>query len=159
VIVNIREIRESIVLPMTLQTAWDFFADPANLNEVTPPEMRFQTQGGDPGPVHEGQLLWHRVKLGPLVYRTWVTRIEVVREREYFIDDQPFGPFKLWHHRHSFRPIGDNEVEVTDTVRYALPFWPLGELAHGLLVAPKLKAMFDYRRSALERMFGTAAKN
>lgn len=153
---KIREIRESIGLPVSIGEAWAFFANPANLNEVTPPDMRFETLGGDAGPVQEGQLIWHRVKLGPLAHRTWVTEIRVVREGEYFIDDQKFGPFKLWHHRHSFKPLGDQAVEVTDTVRYALPFWPLGEVAHGLLVAPKLRQMFDYRRAALEKRFGVS---
>lgn len=153
---KIREIRESIGLPVPIDEAWAFFANPANLHEVTPPDMRFETLGGDTGPVQEGQLIWHRVKLGPLVHRTWVTEIRVVREGEYFIDDQKFGPFKLWHHRHSFKPLGERAVEVTDTVRYALPFWPLGEIAHGLLVAPKLRQMFDYRRAALEKRFGVS---
>lgn len=151
---RIRQIQESIALPIPLEEAWAFFANPANLNEVTPPDMRFQTLGGDEGPVREGHLIWHRIKLGPMVYRTWVTEICVVREKEYFVDDQKFGPFKLWHHRHSFQSLSATETRVTDTIRYALPFWPLGEIVHDFLVGPRLKTMFDFRRQAFQERFG-----
>tara|TARA_R110002049_G_scaffold12511_1_gene55972 strand:+ start:194 stop:652 length:459 start_codon:yes stop_codon:yes gene_type:complete len=151
---RIREIQESIALPISLEEAWAFFANPANLNEVTPPDMRFNTLGGDEGPVEEGHLIWHRVQMAPLIYRTWVTEICVVRKNECFIDNQKFGPFKLWHHRHSFKALNEKETQVTDTVRYALPFWPFGEIAHGLLVRPQLRKMFDYRKQAFQKRFG-----
>jgi hypothetical protein len=38
---------------------------------------------------------------------------------------------------------------MRDTVRYALPCWPLGEVAHALLVRRDLAAIFDYRRDAV----------
>ena len=40
---------------------------------------------------------------------------------------------------------------MTDTVRYAIGFGPLGELAHRALVRRDLEAIFDFRAAARAR--------
>lgn len=152
---RLREIRQSQVLPIPLEQAWAFFSNPANLNEITPPDMRFQTLGGDLGSVHPGQLIWYRLKLAPLIYRTWVTEIKQVVPGEYFLDEQRFGPYKLWHHRHTLRAVSETQTEVSDHVIYALPFWPLSEIAHALYVQPMHEKVFRYRQQELVKRFGS----
>lgn len=152
---HLREFRQSQVLPISLEEAWAFFSNPANLNEITPPDMRFQTVGGDLSPVHVGQLIWYRLQLAPFIYRTWVTEIKLVVPGECFVDEQRFGPYKLWYHRHSFKKISETHTEVSDHVVYALPFWPFSEIAHALYVQPMHEKVFRYRQQELVRRFGS----
>ena len=68
---------------------------------------------------------------------------------ERFVDQQLHGPYALWHHTHAFEADGPDHTLMRDTVRYALPFGPLGEVAHRLFVARDLERIFDFRRDYL----------
>ena len=143
-------------LPISLATAWEYFSSPANLNEITPPELGFRITSAPEPVMYEGQIITYRVKVAPLVWVGWVTEIKCVVERRTFIDEQRFGPYKLWHHRHVFEET-EGGVIMTDVVHYALPFGWLGALAHVWFVRPKLKRIFDYRRRKLNERFGNPA--
>jgi ligand-binding SRPBCC domain-containing protein len=69
------------------------------------------------------------------------------------VDEQRQGPYALWHHEHTFRAV-EGGTEVTDTVTYALPFGPLGRLAHSLLVRRQLESIFRYRSEHLPELLG-----
>jgi hypothetical protein len=71
---------------------------------------------------------------------------------ERFVDAQLNGPYKLWHHTHEFEPDGEQHTLLRDTVRYALPLGPLGEIARRLFVARDLERIFDYRTVSLPSM-------
>ena len=64
---------------------------------------------------------------------SWVTEITHVQEPHSFVDEQRFGPYKFWHHQHRFREVPGG-VEIRDIVNYALPFGPLGRIAHSTVV-------------------------
>ena len=83
----------------------------------------------------------------------WMTEITQVKDKEYFIDEQRFGPYKLWHHQHHFKEIPGG-VEMTDIVHYKNPMWLLGNIANSLFVKNKLKGIFDYRYKKVEELFG-----
>ena len=83
----------------------------------------------------------------------WMTEIRTVKENSYFIDEQRFGPYSLWHHRHSFEEI-EGGVLMTDEVNYKLPFGVLGDVAHALFIKKKLAHVFEYRKKALIELFG-----
>ena len=68
-----------------------------------------------------------------------------------FVDAQLSGPYALWHHTHEFAADGHDGTVMRDVVRYALPLWPLGELAHALVVRRDLERIFDYRRAEVAR--------
>ena len=82
-----------------------------------------------------------------------MTEITQVKDRQYFIDEQRFGPYALWHHQHHFREI-DGGVEMTDIVHYKNPLWFLGKLANTLFVKNKLNNIFNYRFQKVEELFG-----
>lgn len=82
----------------------------------------------------------------------WVTEITQVKELEYFIDIQRFGPFRFWHHEHHFKEVNDG-VEVTDIFYYALPLGVIGQMVHACSVKRKMKQVFNYRFQMLERVF------
>jgi ligand-binding SRPBCC domain-containing protein len=141
-------------IPISLERAWDFFSNPANLQAITPDNMGFQVISNHHGNImYAGQIIEYRVKPVLNIPLYWMTEITQVKDKQYFIDEQRFGPYSLWHHQHHFKAI-DGGVEMTDIVHYKNPMWVLGKLANALFVRQKLKGIFDYRFQKVEEMFG-----
>lgn len=150
---KIYNLKRTQILPLTLNEAWSFFSNLRNLAEITPPHMGFKILylSGN-GPMYPGQLIRYRVQGIRGINVHWVTEITHVEEPYYFVDEQRFGPYALWHHQHHFSEV-ENGVEMTDEVNYALPLGPLGTLAYLLFVKRKLNRIFDYRFKKLEELF------
>ena len=74
-------------------------------------------------------------------------------ENEYFVDEQRFGPYALWHHKHFIKPI-EGGVEMEDIIDYKVPFGFIGRMVHPILVKPKLTEIFEYRTQKLIERFG-----
>ncbi len=140
-------------LPISLDEAWSFFSSPSNLDEITPDELGFKIVYQPGNKMYEGQIIEYKVMVAPGIWVPWVTEIKTVEKRASFVDEQRFGPYKFWHHRHTFEEV-EGGVMMTDLVHYALPFWPFGEMGHGIFVRPKLKRIFSYRQEILEKRFG-----
>jgi len=103
--------------------------------------------------MYPGQIIQYIVTPLLGIPAKWVTEITHVQEGKYFVDEQRFGPYALWHHKHFIQPIAGG-VEMIDIVDYKIPFGWLGQLMHPILVGPKLKEIFTYREQALESIFG-----
>lgn len=140
-------------LPISPQEAWDFLSDPKNLKTITPDYMGFDILSGADRPMFEGQIIQYIVTPVAGIKTKWVTEITHVKKGEYFVDEQRFGPYSLWHHKHFIKPI-EGGVEMEDIIDYKLPFGILGQLVHPLLVKSKLKEIFDYRKKKLIELFG-----
>ncbi len=140
-------------LPISQKEAWDFLSDPANLKTITPDYMGFEILSGGDRPMYAGQIIQYLVTPVAGIKTKWVTEITHVKQGEYFVDEQRFGPYSLWHHKHFIRPI-DGGVEMEDIIDYKLPLGFLGRLVHPILVAPKLQEIFNYRREKLRTLFG-----
>lgn len=141
-------------MPISLAQAWDFFSRPENLQHITPPALRFTITSTHHGEkMYAGQIIEYKVRpiLGIPLY--WMTEITHVAEQEYFIDEQRFGPYALWHHQHHFKEV-DGGVEMTDLVHYKLPLWFLGDWANSILVRKQLREIFEFRKKAVEQRFG-----
>ena len=137
-----------------MSVAWEFFSRPDNLKNITPANLGFHIISRYHGTeMYEGQIIEYTVKpiLGIPLY--WMTEITHVQKHRYFIDEQRFGPYSLWHHQHHFREI-QGGVEMTDIVHYKLPLWFLGDIANSLMVKNQLKRIFNYRFQAVEKQFG-----
>ncbi|HOX82290.1 MAG TPA: SRPBCC family protein [Chryseolinea sp.] len=150
---KIHTIKRTQFLPITLSEAWDFFSTPKNLSKITPEEMGFEILyiSGDEK-MYEGQIIRYDVRILPLIKVHWVTEIKHVSEYHYFVDEQRFGPYALWHHQHSFKEVNGG-VEMTDEVNYAIPLGLIGRLVGWLFVVRKVNAIFDYRFTILESYF------
>jgi ligand-binding SRPBCC domain-containing protein len=83
----------------------------------------------------------------------WVTEITHVEPLSFFVDEQRFGPYKFWHHKHFFTQI-ENGVLMEDVVHYKIPFGILGRIFHPILVKPKLDEIFTFRTQKLIELFG-----
>ena len=142
-------------LPISLDQAWDFFSSPLNLREITPPYMDFKVTS-DPEflkKMYTGQIITYTVKPVLGIPLFWMTEIKHVADRQFFVDEQRVGPYRIWHHQHHFREI-PRGVEMTDLVHYQIPFGPLGQLANWLFVRRQLEGIFSYRWNKLEDLFG-----
>ena len=139
------------VLPGERDEVFAFYADAFNLEAITPPWLGFRVVTPGPIEMRAGALIEYRLALHRIPVR-WLTRIEEWTPGRSFVDAQLRGPYRLWHHTHTFTPAGAGTL-VGDRVRYALPFGPLGTVAHAALVRRDLERIFDYRRPAIERRF------
>lgn len=116
--------------------------------------MGFNIVSGADRPMFAGQIIQYIVTPVLGIKTKWVTEITHVEDGKYFVDEQRFGPYSLWHHKHFIHEI-DGGVEMEDIIDYKLPLGFLGQWAHPFLVKPKLKEIFDYRKEKLTAMYGT----
>ena len=124
------------------------------LREITPPTLGFEVLTPDlPPSVRPGLMIAYRVRPLCGIPMNWLTEITLVEEGVRFIDEQRVGPYAVWHHEHEFRDLGDGRVEMEDKVTYVLPFGPLGDLVHPLLVKPQLETIFGFREKAVRGLF------
>lgn len=137
----------------SLDEAWIFFSSPDNLAKITPVHMGFKITSGDSEKMYPGQIITYKVSPFPGIKTNWVTEITHVSERQFFVDEQRFGPYRMWHHEHRFQEQG-NGVLMTDRVSYKLPFGFLGRIAHSLFVKNQLIQIFTFREACLQKMFG-----
>lgn len=140
-------------LPITLDEAWDFLSDPKNLKTITPEYMGFNILRGADRAMYQGQLIQYIVTPILGIPTKWVTEITHVVDKKFFVDEQRFGPYALWHHKHFIKEIPGG-VEMEDVVDYKVPFGLLGQMVQPLIVAPKLNEIFEYRRKKLVELFG-----
>jgi ligand-binding SRPBCC domain-containing protein len=151
---KVYQLRLTQNIPAPLEKVWDFFRRPENLKNITPDYMGFNIKSASLGnTMYAGQVIEYTVTplLGIPMY--WMTEITHVQEGKYFVDEQRFGPYSLWHHQHHFREIPGG-VEMTDWLHYKIPFWFIGDIANSLLVKKKLREIFDFRYRKAEEIFG-----
>ncbi len=139
-------------LPISVEEAWDFLSNPSNLEKITP-DMGFEILSGADKPMFAGQIIQYTVSPFPGIKTKWVTEITHVKDKEFFVDEQRFGPYSLWHHKHFLKEI-EGGVEMEDIVDYKLPFGFLGRIMHSLVIKHKLKRIFEYREKKLIALFG-----
>jgi len=142
------------LLPITLDEAWEYFSSPRNLQEITPKYMGFNVLSKHKiDKMYPGQVICYHVKplLGIPLF--WMTEITHVRDKEYFVDEQRFGPYNFWHHQHFFTAV-EGGVLMEDLLHYKLPLGSLGAIANAVIVKNQLAGIFEYRRKVLEDKFG-----
>ncbi len=139
-------------LNISINEAWEFFSNPANLSKITPPEMKFNITSGNPGKMFAGQIIAYKINVLPRIKSNWVTEITQVNHNKYFIDEQRFGPYKMWHHEHHFQE-NKTGVLMKDKVSYKIPMGFCGRILHELVIRKKLKQIFSYRVKKLEEIF------
>jgi ligand-binding SRPBCC domain-containing protein len=144
---RIHTLQRRQVLDGTPAEVFPFFADAHNLEAITPPLLRFKVITPSPIPMAVGTLIEYRLRVHgmPIKWQTLIQAWDPDPVRPMFVDTQLRGPYGLWHHTHTFEPVGDDRTEMTDTVRYAIGFGPFGELAHRLFVQRDVEAIFEHR--------------
>ncbi|GAC1300200.1 MAG: SRPBCC family protein [Mucilaginibacter sp.] len=149
------ELRTEQAIPISLQQAWDFFSSPLNLAKITPADMNFVVTSAFTADtkMYPGMIITY--KISPLfgINMNWMTEITHVKDGEYFVDEQRFGPYALWHHQHHFKVI-EGGVLMSDILNYAIPYGIAGRLANSLIVRAQVSKIFTYREKAIKDLFG-----
>lgn len=140
------------VLGLPPDRVFPFFADARNLEAITPPLLRFRVVTPEPIEMAKGTRLRYRLRVHgvPIGWDTVIAEWDPPRR---FVDVQVRGPYAIWHHTHAFEPHdGGARTLMRDTVRYAIGFGPLGELARRALVRRDLESIFDFRATTVPHL-------
>jgi ligand-binding SRPBCC domain-containing protein len=143
-------LRREQLVPGPPSDVFEFYAEAGNLERITPAWLGFRVVTAQPIEMRPGALIEYRLTLHRVPVR-WLTRIEEWEPGERFVDVQVKGPYRLWHHTHTFEAHNGDTI-VRDEVRYALPLGPLGELAHRLFVRRDLERIFDFRHASVSKV-------
>ena len=150
---KIFKLKYSQKLPISLNEAWDFLSSPNNLELITPKSMDFNITDYDKKKAYPGQIIQYTVKPMLGIKINWVTEITQVQDKEFFVDEQRFGPYSFWHHKHFIKEI-ENGVLMEDVIHYKIPLGLIGVLLNFLFINSKLKNIFKYRKQELIKTFG-----
>ena len=141
---------QKVALP--LDQCWAFFSDPRNLAKITPPSLRLRVESELPTEIHPGLMIRYTVSPLLRIPMQWLTEITQVRKPDYFVDEQRVGPYRIWHHEHSFQALDEANTEVHDLVHYVPPLGPLGAVVNALAIRRQLARILDYREEQLRRL-------
>jgi ligand-binding SRPBCC domain-containing protein len=130
-------------LARPIAEVFTFFGDATNLEAITPAWLRFSVITPAPIVMGAGTLIEYRLRWRGMPVR-WTTRIEAWEPPHRFVDTQLKGPYRLWHHTHTFEAQRGGTL-IRDEVRYRLPLGWLGAALHRLGVRRDLEAVFDDR--------------
>ena len=151
----IYQLKREQILKSDLETIWNFVSSPKNLPRITPTYMNFNITSKDlKDDMYPGMLISYTVTPVLGIPMSWLTEITQVSEKKYFVDEQRYGPYAMWHHQHFIEPHKDG-VLMTDIVTYKMPLGILGRIAHWLFVKRQLNSIFNYRFQKMEEIFNS----
>ncbi len=147
-------LERSQFLPVAVEKVWDFIKDPANLDIITPTDLKFSIVTPLPDDMYDGLIIEYRVTVPIFGRQQWVTEIKHIRRQQSFVDEQRIGPYRFWYHYHELQQKGACTTMI-DRVHYKLPFGPFGILLHSTIIRKTLNRIFDYRQEQLTRIFSS----
>ena len=154
--IMLHKIESTQFIKSDLDTIWNFMSSPNNLAVITPAYMNF-TIINELKPLdkmYAGQIIEYQVSPVLGIKLNWVTEITHVDKNYYFVDEQRYGPYSFWHHKHFIKQV-EGGIEMTDIVHYKLPFGFLGRIVNYLFVKKQLTVIFDYRYKKIEELFNS----
>jgi ligand-binding SRPBCC domain-containing protein len=142
-------LERSTWIPRPIDEVFAFFADAMNLEQITPPELRFRIVTPSPIDMRIGTLIDYRLALFAVPFR-WRTAISDWTPPRRFVDTQLAGPYRQWIHTHEFA-VERGGTRMRDRVDYMLPLGILGRVALPL-VRRQLDRIFDYREATILKL-------
>ena len=151
---KIYSIKRTQKIPISLNMAWNFFCKPDNLKQITPSNINFTIiSPPESSLIYAGQIIEYKITTMFGFSIQWVIEITEVVEKQYFIDEQIFGPFSYCQHQHYFVEIPYG-IRMTDVLHYKFRFGLLGDIIHVFFLRRRLNKIFDYRFNKLIALFG-----
>lgn len=148
------KLQKTQFIPVGLDEAWDFFSHPKNLAVMTPDYLNLKFTNELYGEkMYQGQVMTYKVKPVLGIPMFWMTEITHVEPKKFFVDEQRFGPYALWHHQHHFKEV-EGGVEMTDLIHYKAPLGFFGDIAVALFIKKQLEGIFEFRKKKVVELFG-----
>ena len=150
--VFVRTFHSEQLIAAPIERVFEFFSLAENLERITPPSLSFRILTPLPIAMHEGTLIDYQIRIRgvPVLWRTLIEKWDPPRA---FVDTQLRGPYKLWHHTHTFEEAPGGNTLMKDVVRYQAPFGVLGLLSLPIFVTPEIRRIFAHRRVVIEKVF------
>ena len=148
---NLRVLTRETVLNKPAEEVFSFFADAANLELITPPELEFRIITPLPIKMGKGTLIDYRIRLNGIPFN-WKTEITEWEPPYRFVDTQLKGPYRVWIHEHTFTASGIGTI-MRDVVSYLPPGRIFEPVISSLFVRKKLERIFDYRQEKIKTIF------
>ena len=139
-------------IPRPIEEAFAFFGDARNLELLTPPHLRFKVLRSSTDPLQAGTLIDYKLQLHGIPFR-WQSLIGEWNPPTNFSDTQIRGPYKKWHHTHTFIKK-DGGTLIRDHALYRLPFGVPGDAVAYYFVKKDLEKIFTYRFTKVRELFG-----
>ena len=130
---------------------FEFFSDPANLEQITPPWLKFKMMPFEHLSIGPGTIIDYRLRLHGVPI-TWQSEITEWNPPNHFVDVQKKGPYRHWTHTHEFDEAGTGTF-VRDSVDYKVPG---GYLIDRVFVRKDIERIFTYRKSKLRELMMAA---
>lgn len=146
-------LKKTQFIPISLDAAWDFFSHPKNLAVMTPEYLNLKFTNelyGDE--MYPGQVMTYNVRPVLGIPMFWMTEITHVVPKKFFVDEQRFGPYAMWHHQHHFEEV-EGGVMMTDLIHYKAPLGFLGDVAVSVFIKKQLEGIFVFRKKKVEELF------
>ena len=149
---RLHRLKYTTIIDADLERVWSFFSNPNNLEELTPRNMKFKIQNNDDKSIYAGKIIYYNITPFAGIPMTWVTEITQFKEKDYFIDEQRFGPYKFWHHLHKFIEE-EGKTMMIDEVSFSYYGGCIGDLLQHYLITSKIKDIFQYRAKVISHLF------
>ena len=135
-----------------LSNLWEFISSPKNLSKITPNYMDFNIKSKVPEQMYEGLIISYTVKPILGIKLNWVTEITHIKDKNYFVDEQRSGPYKMWHHEHILEETNDGII-MKDIISYIPPYGIIGLILNKLFIKKQVREIFQYRTKVLDEIF------
>lgn len=150
---KVYELRRTQLIKAPIEKVWAFFSSPKNLSVLTPSYMNFTITSEDlPDETYAGQIITYKVSPIAGIPMFWMTEITHVKKNEMFVDEQRFGPYKMWHHQHVFSQVPEG-VLMTDIIHYCFFVYPFMHFLHKIFIKKQLNDIFEYRHQKIDELF------
>lgn len=144
-------------LPLKTNDLFSFFSEAKNLEEITPPSLKFHIKDVSAPVISKGVLINYRLKIHGIPFK-WRTLIKEWEPNSKFVDTQLKGPYSLWVHSHEFFDWGPGTL-MRDSVSFRLPFGFLGWIAAVGFVKSDVNKIFAFRRRKVVELLSPKLKS
>ena len=144
---GVRRYQTEMWVDAPIDKVFEFFSNPANLEQITPPWLKFKMVQPQYLSIGSGTIIDYRLRLHGIPI-TWQSEITEWNPPYHFTDVQRKGPYRHWVHTHEFNEAGTGTF-IRDSVDYKVPG---GYLVDRIFVRKDIERIFTYRKSKLREL-------
>ncbi len=151
-------IRHSIELAAPVPAVFAYYADPANVARMAPPQLNVRLVHGD-SPVRLGSRVVFAIRPRMVPFDVkWTLEISEFEKDRLFVDRLRSGPFAHWVHRHLFDEVRPGVTRVTDEIEFGAPVPLFSWVVRTGFVQDRLRELFAFREQVLRDEFESSGR-